>query len=78
MRAWPRSDVTCDGVAATCSFVPQAIIDAQVLTAYNLLINPDMITGSPGVAAERKQGPMASQGWVISKSLTPHIIGGGR
>ena len=48
MRAWPRSDVSCDGVTATCSFIPQAIIDAQCLIAYNLLVNPEMITGSPG------------------------------
>ena len=48
MRAWPRSDVSCDGVAATCSMIPQAILDAQCLLAYNLLINPDLITGPPG------------------------------
>ena len=48
MRAWPRSDVSCDGVAATCSFIPQAILDAQCLIAYNLLVNPEMITGTPG------------------------------
>ena len=48
MRAWPRSDVSCDGVAATCSFIPQAILDAQILIAFNLLVNPEMITGTPG------------------------------
>lgn len=47
-RAWPRSGVSCDGVEATCSFIPQAILDAQCLIAYNLVMNPEMITGSPG------------------------------
>ena len=28
--------------------IPQAILDAQCLTAYNLLLNPDLITGPPG------------------------------
>ena len=48
MRAWPRSGVSCDGVEATCAFIPQAILDAQCLIAYNLVINPEMITGQPG------------------------------
>ena len=47
-RAWPRSGVSCDGVEATCAFIPQAILDAQCLIAYNLVVNPEMITGSPG------------------------------
>ena len=47
-RSWPRSDVSCDSVAATCAFIPQAILDAQILIAFNLLVNPEMITGSPG------------------------------
>lgn len=46
--SWPRSDVSCDGVAATCSFIPQQVKEAQILTAYNLLVNPDLITGAPG------------------------------
>ena len=48
MRAWPRSGVSCDGVEATCAFIPQAILDAQCLIAYNLVVNPEMITGTPG------------------------------
>ena len=46
--SWPRSDVTCDGVAATCTFIPKEIKEAQILIAYNLLINPELITGTPG------------------------------
>ena len=47
-RSWPRSGVSCDGVEATCAFIPQAILDAQCLIAYNLVVNPEMITGTPG------------------------------
>ena len=45
---WPRSDVSCDSVQATCSFIPKEIKEAQILIAFNLLMNPEMITGSPG------------------------------
>ena len=48
MRSWPRSGVSCDGVAATCAAIPQAILDAQCLIAINLLVTPDLITGAPG------------------------------
>ena len=48
MRAWPRSGVSCDGVEATCAFIPQDIKDAQCLIAYNLVVNPELITGTPG------------------------------
>ena len=60
MRAWPRSDVSCDGVTATCSFIPQAIIDAQCLIAYNLLVNPEMITGTPGGGGGTQAGTYVS------------------
>ena len=46
--SWPRSDVSCDGVAATCSFIPTQIKEAQILIAYNLLIDPTLIIGTPG------------------------------
>ena len=61
MRAWPRSDVSCDGVAATCSFIPQAILDAQCLIAYNLLVNPEMITGTPGGGGTTQSGVFVSK-----------------
>ena len=46
--AWPRSDASCDGVAATCTIIPNAIKEAQILIAYNLVVNPELITGTPG------------------------------
>ena len=61
MRSWPRSDASCDGVAATCSFIPQAIIDAQCLIAYNLLVNPEMITGTPGGGSGTQAGTYVSK-----------------
>ena len=45
---WPRSDVACDGVEASCSFIPKEIKEAQILIAYNLVVNPEMITGPGG------------------------------
>ena len=46
--SWPRSDASCDGVAAACTFIPKEIKEAQILIAYNLVINPELITGTPG------------------------------
>ena len=60
MRAWPRSGVSCDGVTATCSFIPQAILDAQCLIAYNLVVNPDLITGTPGGGSGAATGTYVS------------------
>ena len=59
-RAWPRSDVSCDGVAYTCSVIPRQIIDAQCLIALNLLVNPDLITGTPGGGGTTQAGTYVS------------------
>ena len=61
MRAWPRSGVSCDGIEATCSFIPQAILDAQCLIAYNLVVNPEMITGTPGGGGTTQAGTFVSK-----------------
>lgn len=68
MRSWPRSNVTCDGVTATCSFIPQAILDAQCLIAYNLVVNPELITGTPG------GGGGATAGTYISKNQLGDLV----
>ena len=47
-RDWPRSEISCDGVAATCSFIPKEIKEAQILIALNLVVNPELIIGTPG------------------------------
>lgn len=46
--SWPRSNASCDGVAATCTMIPKEIKEAQILIAYNLVVNPELITGTPG------------------------------
>ena len=46
--SWPRSGASCDGVGASCSFIPADVRRAQMLLAYQLVVNPDAITGAPG------------------------------
>ena len=58
---WPRSGVSCDGVQAGCSFIPKEIKEAQILIAYNLLINPEMITGTPGGGGTTQAGVYVSE-----------------
>ena len=58
---WPRSGVSCDGVAATCTFIPKEIKEAQILIAYNLVSNPEMITGSPGGGGTTQAGTFVSK-----------------
>lgn len=69
MRSWPRSGVSCDGVEATCAFIPQAILDAQCLIAYNLVVNPEMITGTPGGG-----GSGAQAGTFVSKQQLGDLV----
>ena len=46
--AWPRSDVSCDGVSATCDINPLKIRQAQVQLAYRLSQDPNAIVPAPG------------------------------
>ena len=46
--AWPRSGATCDGVDATCAFIPKGIKNATALLAVQLSANPEAITGPIG------------------------------
>ena len=54
--AWPRSDASCDGIAATCTMIPKQIKEAQILIAYNLVVNPELITGTPGGGGSAPSG----------------------
>ena len=45
---WPRSGATCDGVEATCSFIPNEIKYTTAILAANLTANPDAISGPIG------------------------------
>ena len=59
--SWPRSGASCDGVEATCAFIPGPIKEAQILIAYNLVVNPELITGSPGGGGGAPSGTYVSQ-----------------
>ena len=54
--AWPRSGASCDGIAATCTMIPMQIKEAQILIAYNLVVNPELITGTPGGGSSAPSG----------------------
>lgn len=49
--SWPRQDAVCDGIASVCTAIPYRIKDAQVELAYQLLQNPEPITGGGGSTA---------------------------
>ena len=48
--SWPRSDVTCDGTTAACSFIPYEVESAQVELAFQFAKNPNLMLGSTGVS----------------------------
>jgi len=43
---WPRSGITCDGVVATCSFIPDQIKVAEVLLAIQYTSSPSSFPGA--------------------------------
>ena len=58
--AWPRSGATCDGVSSSCDVIPLRIRQAEVELAYQLLSNPDAITGQPGGGGGAAAGTFVS------------------
>ena len=46
--SWPRSGATCDGVEATCAFIPAQVQQATAMLAVNLTAKPDAISGPIG------------------------------
>ena len=58
--SWPRKDVICDGVTATCTFIPAAVKQAEILLAYYLSQNPDAITGDPNGGGGAAAGTFVS------------------
>ena len=46
--SWPRADASCDGVQSSCDVIPLRIRQAEVELAFQLINNPDAITGAPG------------------------------
>jgi len=59
--AWPRSNVTCEGETADCTFIPRTIKNAQVLIAYNFLIRPYLVPGTPSVPPQAPTGTYRSK-----------------
>lgn len=57
--SWPRSDASCDGVAATCLLIPKAITDATIEIAYQLSQNPSAL--QPGVPSTSTAGVYTSK-----------------
>ena len=57
--AWPRSDASCDGVAAACTLIPKAITNACLELAYQLSQNPSAL--QPGVTATAAAGTYTSK-----------------
>lgn len=47
---WPRSDLTCDGTAASCTMIPWEVRTAQIELAYQFAQNPNLMLGSTGVS----------------------------
>jgi len=55
--AWPRSGISCDGVAVTCAAIPRPIIEATCLLALELQRTPNAIIGGSTAVT----GPIQSQ-----------------
>ena len=67
--AWPRSGASCDGVEATCAFIPKAIKNATALLAVNLSANPEAITGPIGGGGGNTQA-----GTYVSKNQLGDLV----
>lgn len=67
--AWPRIDITCEGEVADCSFIPQTIKNAQVLIAYNFLIRPYLVPGTPSIPPTAPAGTFVSEQTLGSLSV---------
>ena len=67
--SWPRSGASCDGVEATCAFIPKQVKDAQCLLALNLATSPDSITGPIGGG-----GGGAAAGTYVSKNQLGDLV----
>ena len=67
--SWPRSGATCDGVEATCAFIPAQVQQATAMLAANLTATPDAITGPIGGG-----GGGAQAGTYVSKNQLGDLV----
>ena len=59
--SWPRDGATCDGVASSCDIIPLRIRQAEVELAYQLIADPNAITGQPGGGGGTAAGTYVSK-----------------
>jgi hypothetical protein len=59
--SWPRSGVTCNGVTATCAFIPVQVKQAEMELAWQLSQNPEAITGPAGGGSTAQTGTYVSK-----------------
>ena len=73
--AWPRSGATCDGIEATCSFIPSGIKSATAVLAVTYQPVPtQLVARLVAVAVVVLLAPMwLLKNWVTSKFLMPLI-----
>ena len=49
---WPRKDAVCDGQVSTCSEIPYAIKEAEVILAWQYVLEPKSFPGFGGSAGD--------------------------
>ena len=49
---WPRKDAECDGQVSTCSEIPYTIKEAEVILAYQYILDPKSFPGFGGSAGD--------------------------
>ena len=59
--SWPRADASCDGVSSSCDVIPLRIRQAEVELAYQLIVDPNAITGQPGGGGGVAAGTFVSE-----------------
>ena len=57
--SWPRSDASCDGIAATCLLIPKEITNATLELANQLSQNPGVL--QPGASSTAAEGTYTSK-----------------
>ncbi len=63
--SWPRSGVTCDGIEATCAFIPADVLRSTYELAYQLSQNPGALQPAP---------PAGDSGTYVSKQQLGDLI----
>ena len=74
---WPRSGAICDGVEATCAFIPNDIKLTTAILAANLTAKPDAITGPIGGGGGAAQGTYVSKQKIGSLEIEYNQYAGG-